>query len=295
MPSDILPEMQTQMNKKTLKSRLANWAIQFLKNMHLDLDEFEGKYHRLSYERNETNARWIFKAQMFSDLNLHLAHFPDRYTARFDRYNRECGFFEYADLKKWVYGNHQNNAADLGRFFFLNQCFELLLKEKIDGHVAELGVYKGNSAFLLNKYANTVGKTCYLFDTFEGFDQRDLVGVDAETENSFADTSLQEVKKLVGTGNTVFVKGYFPESLSCTELDGEFAFVHIDCDLEKPFKAALEYFYPRLCRGGFLVMYDYSNLYWPGTTKTVDEFFYDKPEFIIPVPDKSGSCVVRKI
>lgn len=291
----MLPEIQIQMSNKTLKSRLANWALQFLKKINLDLEKFEGKYHRISHERSETNARWIFKKPIFSDLNFFLAHFPDRYTAHFDQYNRECGFFDYADLKKWVHGNHQNNAADLGRFFFLCQCFEFLLKEKIEGHVAELGVYKGNSAFLLNKYANIVGKACYLFDTFEGFDQRDFVGVDSGTESSFSDTSLQDVKKFVGTGNTVFVKGYFPESLTGMELDGEFALVHIDCDLEKPFKAALEFFYPRLCRGAFLVMHDYSSLYWPGATKAVDEFFSDKPEHVFPVPDKSGTCAIRKI
>ena len=29
--------------------------------------------------------------------------------------------------------------------------------------------------------------------------------------------------------------------------------------------------------------------------EAVDAFFADKPEFIIPVPDKSGTCVVRKV
>lgn len=42
-------------------------------------------------------------------------------------------------------------------------------------------------------------------------------------------------------------------------------------------------------------MHDYSSLCWPGATEAVDQFFADKPEFIIPVPDKSGTCVVRKI
>jgi hypothetical protein len=147
----------------------------------------------------------------------------------------------------------------------------------------------------LTKYARAVGKTCYLFDTYEGFDQRDFEGVDAAREKSFADTSLEGVKRFVGDANVLFVKGYFPESLKCSNTDGEFAFVHIDCDLEKPFRAALEYFYPRLCPGGFLVMHDYSNLYWSGVIKAVDEFFSDKPEFIIPVPDQTGSCAIRKI
>jgi len=75
----------------------------------------------------------------------------------------------------------------------------------------------------------------------------------------------------------------------------KFSLVHLDCDLKKPTMAALEYFYPRIVKGGFLVMHDHSSYCWKGAEEAINEFFKDKPEWVIPVPDKSGSCVIRKI
>jgi O-methyltransferase len=60
-------------------------------------------------------------------------------------------------------------------------------------------------------------------------------------------------------------------------------------------KAALEYFYPRLVPGGFFILHDYSSLYWDGAEKAIDEFLADKPERVMPIPDKSGTVVVRKV
>jgi len=66
-------------------------------------------------------------------------------------------------------------------------------------------------------------------------------------------------------------------------------------DLEKPITESLKYFYPKLKKGGFLIMHDYSSLYWKGSKNAIDTFFMDKEEMIVPIADKSGSCVIRKI
>jgi len=44
-----------------------------------------------------------------------------------------------------------------------------------------------------------------------------------------------------------------------------------------------------------LNMHNYSSLYWDGAESAIDEFFADKPERLVPVPDKSGTVVVRKV
>lgn len=202
----------------------------------------------------------------------------------------------FCDLNKWLQGNDRNNSRDLARFFLLNLCIDQLLDENVSGNVAELGVYKGNSAHLLAKYAKRINRDCYLFDTFEGFDRKDLVNRDEKIDpHLFKDTSLEMVKSVVGTDNVHFVQGYFPESLEGLGELNKFSLVHIDCDLEKPFRHALDYFYPKLVKGGFLILHDYSSLFWPSATQAINEFFLGKPEFVIPLPDKSGTCIVRKI
>jgi hypothetical protein len=192
-------------------------------------------------------------------------------------------------------GNKVYNGGDITRYYFLTLAADQIIKEGIIGNTAELGVYKGNTASILVKLARLTGTDAYLFDTYEGFSSRDLDGIDADESMAFEDTSLENVVRLVGEEKTHFVKGHFPGTINQIPDNLVFSFVHIDCDLYAPFKDALEYFYPRLTRGGMLVMHDYSSLRWKGAEKAIDDFFSDKPEFVIPIPDKSGSAVIRKL
>ena len=74
-----------------------------------------------------------------------------------------------------------------------------------------------------------------------------------------------------------------------------FALVHLDADLYEPTKAGLEYFYDKLEPGGFLILHDYGSPHWPGVLRAAQEFFANKPEKLIRIPDRSGSSLIRKI
>jgi hypothetical protein len=225
---------------------------------------------------------------------LYTSYVPDRYSDRLDKYISRGGTFERNDLEKFLHRN-VNNAGDITRFYFMRLTIDQLYKEGIVGDVAELGVHKGNTAFLLAQYARRIKSTAYLLDTFAGFDQRDLVGIDAQTSVDFSDTSLKKVTNFVGIDRVRFIRGFFPATANEIPDQARFAIVHIDCDLEAPFRAALAYFYPKLLVGGFLIMHDYASLCWDGAEHAVDEFFRDKSERLILIPDKSGTAVVRKI
>ena len=270
------------------------FLFRLLDIIKFDFDRFNKHYFNFLRKREKLNTSLINRDN-YSDSNYFIQSVPDRYSSNFDLYKQKTKFLIFKDLEKWIKGNYYNNIIDINRYFFFNLCIDYLIEEKIDGNVAEIGVYKGNSAFLLSKFAQIHDKTCYLFDTFEGFDSRDLIEQDiTPAKDVFGDTSLEMVKKLVGERNTIYVKGYFPESLNQIEGIDDLVLVHIDCDLEKPILSALNYFYPRIRKGGFLIMHDHSSLYWPGAQKAINEFFIDKKEYIIPIPDKSGTCVIRK-
>lgn len=223
----------------------------------------------------------------------HLAYAPDRFVTNLSKYESDPGVFERGNVAMWLKGNSEN-LGDMARYYFLNLTCDQILKENLNGDIAELGVYKGNTAFLLARLAREMGSTLYLFDTFEGFDERDFSGVDSGKSAAFADTSIESVKKLVGGQNVRCVSGYFPDSLAQLDVEPTFALVHIDCDLYAPAKAALEYFYPRMVAGGWLLIHDYSSLVWEGIEKAVDEFLADKPERLVLIPDKAGTAVIRK-
>lgn len=281
--------------KKILKAAI-KFNLYFLRSLaKLFNVEFDAFYFRGQITDKRLNSHLL--TDKASASGMYTSYLPDRYSSTLPVYRQQTNFFEYAGLNQWLQGNYENNTGDIGRFFFLNLCIDYLLEDQIIGNTAELGVYKGNSAFLMAKYASTVKTKCYLFDTFEGFDKRDVTGLDAGVQaDAFSDTSLAYVKQNVGYDNsTIYVKGYFPESLEQVGEIADFSLVHIDCDLEKPIAAALNYFYPKMLKGGFLILHDHSSLYWPGAKKAIDDFFADKPEYVVPVPDKSGTCVVRKM
>jgi len=227
---------------------------------------------------------------------LYLSYAPDRYSVHLAKYHagKKHSFYDTESRSKWTKGNYVNNAGDLSRYYFLTLTCDQIIEEGLKGNIAELGVYKGNSAYLLAKLARHLETTAYLFDTFQSFDVRDLDDQTLRVQGAFSDTSLETVRELTGEDNTRFIQGYFPESLNQLPDDLRFCLVHLDCDLYAPFKAALEYFYPRLVDGGFLIMHDYSSYVWDGVEKAVDEFFADKPERPILIPDKSGSAVIRR-
>lgn len=166
-----------------------------------------------------------------------------------------CNFSNHPEAeelwKLWIHDNQINNCGDFVRFFALILNIKYVLERNIQGEFAELGVYKGNSVAILAHYARLSDRRVYAFDTYEGFDERDLKGIDSKFSRQFADTSLAKVKKLAGEENVVYVKGYFPESVTDNGVgDHTYAFVSLDCDLYEPMYQGLKYFHPRMAVGG---------------------------------------------
>lgn len=177
--------------------------------------------------------------------------------------------------------------------------FELVVQEikekQLKGSVAEVGVYKGEFAKFINRAFPE--KKLYLFDTFEGFDKKDI---NVEVSNNFSsgdqdfsNTSVNEVlSKMSKKENCIIKKGYFPDSLD--GLEDSFCFVSLDPDLYKPILDGLEYFYPRLEKGGYIFVHDYNNDAYAGAKQAVREFCqkYDVP--FVPITDSWGTVVISK-
>lgn len=204
------------------------------------------------------------------------------------------GFPNFTEMYgSFVHNSRRHNSGDLVRLYFLLLNIARVLKDAIPGDFAEIGVYRGNTASILAQAARIGERRLFLFDTFSGFDLADQ----AETErpsSAFTDTSLESVKEFVGTERVEYVVGRFPDSLSTVELAERFAIVHLDCDLYRPTAAGLAYFYPRVSSGGLLILHDCTSGHWSGSAQAVDEFFKDKPERPVLMPDKSGTAIIVK-
>lgn len=158
---------------------------------------------------------------------------------------------------------------------FLKDFSKLVYENNIQGSVAEAGVFQGQFAKKINEYF--YDRKIYLFDTFEGFDIRDLEYEEKKgyetpiTETSYSITSEEIVlKQMPNVHNCIIKKGYFP---STTEgIEESFCFVNLDMDLYKPILDGLEYFYPRMNKGGVIIIHDYFNEKMPGVKNAVKDF-----------------------
>jgi len=189
------------------------------------------------------------------------------------------------------------NAWDTVRKDMLILALKDMIENNIPGELAELGVYKGQSARLIHHYVPE--RKLFLFDTFSGFDENDIKveqTFHGDNYNQFKDTNVKSVMQCIDpeNDNVIPIAGMFPQSIP-ENFNHIFAFVHMDMDLYQPTIEAFRYFYPRVSRGGYMIVHDYSNIKWPGIKKAVDEFFQDKSERPVLMPDNGGSALIRKI
>ena len=165
---------------------------------------------------------------------------------------------------KTIFGNRIIVSNDYCRYGTLRLLIEEIINRNVIGEIAELGVYQGEFAKFLNEMFPT--RNLYLFDTFEGFDKKD---VDAEMEENytpqdwfdgwdyFRNTNVDMVmEKMKYPKQCIVRRGYFPDTIP--DIDLSYAFVSLDCDLYEPILAGLRYFYPRLSSGGYIMIHDYN-------------------------------------
>lgn len=182
---------------------------------------------------------------------------------------------EFADIK-WL---------DL-RVAMLRKCIQVIKERNVAGNMAELGVYRGDFAKYMNRYLPD--RKLYLFDTFEGFSDKDHGEVISE---QFQDTSADLVlKKMEHPENVIIKKGYFPETTEGVE--EEFCFVSLDADLYMPILNGLKFFYPRMKKGGYIFIHDFDNTEWIGCKKAVLEFCEEYGLTYVPMLDKCNSIVL---
>ena len=163
-------------------------------------------------------------------------------------------------------------ALGPGSFYCLRNYFAEALR--VEGDVAEVGVYEGGTALFLCDWMRGLGKELYLFDNFLGFQPTAedyplavlegwYKGVEEEVRERFKD----EKEVHIVTGDCL-------ETIMDFE-DKTFCFVHLDVDLYVPTKACLEFFPDRMSEGGIILVHDYHELV--GVNKAVKEVFGELP------------------
>lgn len=186
--------------------------------------------------------------------------------------------------------------ARLGKILTHYELFKIA--NGVPGDVIECGVFKGASfvrfAGFHDLFRNSHARKLIGFDTFGQFPETRYAAdkkhrknfIRAAGSRSISKKQLLEVLKkkgvdaeaeLVEGDITVTVPRYVNDNPNL-----KIALLNLDTDMYEPAVVILKYFWPRIVRGGVLILDDYK--VFPGETTAVDEFFKDKKAVIRKFP-----------
>jgi hypothetical protein len=198
-------------------------------------------------------------------------------------------------------GRGQIGFTKAARETFLRREAELL--QNSDGSVAEGGVYTGEFAALINEVFPD--KQLHLFDTFEGFDARDVA---TEQEQGYSKPNYTAgyfssavftiddlIAKMPHPEKITIHKGYFPDTaIGDKQLENEkFVFVNLDFDLYNPIFAGLTYFYPKMVSGGVILVHDYFGETFKGSGQAVRDYCTQNNIRYTAVGDELSIAIVK--
>lgn len=189
----------------------------------------------------------------------------------------------------------RTNYRSFDRKYAMLQLLKLALR--LEGEVAECGVFRGASAYMMAKAMTQAGRTkrLHLFDSFAGVSEPDP-GVDGSYwQRGYMACGLDEVAVSLQSysDRIVFHPGWIPERFAEVD-DKRFCFVHIDVDLHQPTHDCLEFFHPRMAAGGIVICDDYGFDTCPGARKAMDDFASARNLTIVHLPTGQGVIFVGR-
>lgn len=151
-----------------------------------------------------------------------------------------------------------------GKVRRLRAIYELS-KAAPEGCLVEVGVLAGSSARFLNRVAEEQGRELYLYDTFEGHPWATAqFDIDKAGDRKYED--IEAIREMCPSA--IVTKGIFPYSVIDMP---PVAFAHIDVDVYKSYKLAIEALRPLMAEGGMMYFDDWRH--HPGCRRAVQKAF----------------------
>lgn len=175
-----------------------------------------------------------------------------------------------------------------------------LTASKLAGDFVECGVNRGflSSAIMDFLDWDSLNRTFYLLDTFEGLDFRYVSEEDFKygarerntimLESGFYVRSVESVKANFSQWkNTRIIQGTIPETLNQVETQNV-AFLHLDMNCSPPEIAAIDFFWNRLLPGAIVLLDDYAFIGHKPQKSAMDAFVQAKNISIASLPTGQG-------
>lgn len=141
-------------------------------------------------------------------------------------------------------------------------CWAAKHASNLEGDFVECGVHTGIYARAIIDYINfqKTKKKFYLLDTFKGLDSKYSTAKEMTRNQKMGYEErgdiYKEVAKTFKNFNVDIIQGPVPETLSKVKAK-KISFLSIDMNSVKPESESLKYFWPKLVKGGIIVLDDY--------------------------------------
>lgn len=189
--------------------------------------------------------------------------------------------------------DHENNfylscaTSRLGKFAAHYELFKMA--NDLEGDIVECGVFKGASLFRFAAFQELFGKKrrkIIGFDTFGKFPDTNFKSDKAHRKRFIKDAGSSSISKTQLLALTKHKKLKTKVELVAGDIIKtvplylashpklKIALLNLDTDIYEPAVTILKYLWPRLQKGGVLILDDYG--VFPGETKAVDDFFRGK-------------------
>lgn len=168
---------------------------------------------------------------------------------------------------------------------------------KLEGDFVECGVNRGGFSRGIVDYIDfkNGNKKFFLYDTFKGIvpnqassEEKHLL--DHNKRYEMFDDNYEYVKKEFKDFNVEIIKGIIPESLPKADID-KVCYLSIDMNLVYPERQALEYFWPKVVKGGIIVLDDHAHYGFEKQKKSNDEFFAQFDLEVLTLPTGQGVVI----
>ena len=240
------------------------------------------------------------------------------YKDKVFQFPRDFFPIEMTDIhKKIIRESEKYSMTGRIRMSLLIKCIEHIHKNNIEGDIVECGVWKGGNLICAQSYLNHLNlkKTIFGFDTFDGMTKPSKIDIQEvqsknndknnlgsslrkrlasetmrvtdkysnEGKNIWAYSSINEVRNIIKEkvpyNNIKLIKGSVEETLLVKDnIPEKISLLRLDTDFYESTKIELEVLYPKLVKGGFLIIDDYGH--WKGSRKAVDDYFNKVVPFI---------------
>jgi O-methyltransferase len=181
------------------------------------------------------------------------------------------------------------------RFYIV--CWFADYVKQLEGDFVECGVNTGAYSKAIIEYINfdSLGKTFYLLDTFEGLVKEQITEEEVAAGvsnylNAYTDV-YEQVKQTFKDHKVQIIKGAVPGTLPLVSAN-KIAYLSIDMNVTKPEIEAMEYFWDKMVSGGVLIHDDYGFPQHIHQKRAVDTFARERNVPVLSLP--TGQAIIFK-